>query len=452
MDKIWKVSEINSAVRELLENSLGSFWLQGEIGTLNIHSSGHVYMTLKDSHAQLRVVFFGGAAQARKLGLQVGSQIESFGRLTVYEVRGEYQFSARMIRPLGVGELQRRFEELKNKLQAEGLFEPASKKSIPQLPRQIGVVTSPDGAALRDFLQVVERRFPDVNIRIYPAPVQGDGAEYVIARGIEFFNKFASADVIVVTRGGGSMEDLQPFNTEVLARSIAASNIPVISAVGHEIDFTISDFVADLRVPTPSAAAELAVGQRLEMSAAVNNLYRRLDAAVRLRAEQQQRRMQTILGSYILRDPLRMLERPKQQLDELLRDATDTVTAKLIEDRMCLQEIHTRLAQVRPQNTLARNAIMLKNLHRRLNVSADRAREQHHAAVKGLDDRLRSLDPEAVVGRGYAVLRDATTGGVISSTGAVASGQKVKARVSDGTIDLTVTTGMPEKKENYAKH
>ena len=212
------------------------------------------------------------------------------------------------------------------------MFEPARKKLLPKLPRRIGVITSPDGAALRDFMQVVERRFPDANIRIYPAPVQGDGAEYVIARGIEFFNHVNGADVIVVTRGGGSMEDLQPFNTEVLARAVGASNIPVISAVGHEIDFTICDFVSDLRVPTPSAAAELAVGQRLEMSSAINNLVRRLDSNVKLRFEQMQRRLQVVLGNYVLRDPSRLLERPRQRVDELLREAGDAIDSKLVDD------------------------------------------------------------------------------------------------------------------------
>ncbi len=439
MDKIWHVSEINSAVRELLENSMGALWIQGEIGTLNIHSSGHVYMTLKDERSQIRLVFFGGAPQARSMNLQVGSQIEAYGRLTVYEVRGEYQFSARMIRPMGVGDLQRKFEELKNKLHAEGLFDQNIKKTIPKLPRRIGIVTSPDGAALRDFIQVVERRFPDVNIQIYPAPVQGDGAEYVLVRGIEFFNSFSQVDVIVLTRGGGSMEDLQPFNTEILARAVAASNIPIISAVGHEIDFTICDFVADLRVPTPSAAAELAVGQRVEMTSAVNNLVRRLDGVVKLCLEQQNRRLQLVLGSYILREPSRILEGPQQQLDELLRDMSASAAANLVDKRMDLQEMHTRLAGVRPQNMVEKSVITLNNLQHRLTVNIKRSKEQLHAAVKGLDDRLRSLDPEKVVSRGYAVLKDAG-GKVISSTSSVKIGQQISATVSDGTIGLNVTT------------
>lgn len=437
MDKIWNISEINAAVRSILETSLESFWLQGEIGTLNIHSSGHVYMTLKDQKSQLRGVFFGGAAQARAMPLQVGSQIEAFGHLTVYEVRGEYQFSIRMVRPRGVGELQRLFEELKNKLQAEGLFEQDRKKPIPKLPGRIGVITSPDGAALRDFLNVIERRFPDINIRVYPAPVQGDGAEYVLARGIEYFNSIGGADVIVLTRGGGSMEDLQPFNTEVLARAIAASTIPVISAVGHEIDFSICDFVADLRVPTPSAAAELAVGQRAELTDSINNLKRRFSSSVKLRMEQSRSRLQGSLGSYIFRDPLRLLERPKQRIDDYLRDATGAVEDILSDKRLELQKLHTSLAQLRPENALRQNRIMIDNLLRRLCTSGERNLEQRVSAVKSFESRLRALDPDAVIRRGYSVLHDASGKKVIASVKDVKSGDAVKARVADGEINLT---------------
>ena len=261
-EQIWEVSDVNRAVREIVEGSLLPFWLRGEVGSLVLHRSGHAYFTLKDTNSQLRAVFFGGAAQCAKLGVANGSMIEAFGNLTVYEVRGEYQFSARRLRLAGLGDLQRRFEEVRRRLAAEGLFDQERKRPIPVLPKRIGVVTSPTGAAIRDFLQIINRRFPNVNIRIYPCMVQGQGAAEQVARGVEFFNRTGGADVIVVTRGGGSMEDLWPFNEERLARAVAASAIPVISAVGHEIDFTICDFAADLRVPTPSAAAELVIGKR----------------------------------------------------------------------------------------------------------------------------------------------------------------------------------------------
>ena len=256
-EQIWSVSDVNRAVREIVEGSLLPFWLRGEVGSLVIHRSGHVYFTIKDTRSQMRGVFFGGAAACTKLGVANGTLIEAFGNLTVYEVRGEYQFSARQLRLAGIGDLQLRFEAVKNKLAAEGLFDPGRKRPIPVLPRRIGVVTSPSGAAIRDFLQIINRRFPNVNVRIYPCAVQGAGAAEQVARGVDFFSRTRGADVVVVTRGGGSMEDLWPFNEEVVARAVAACSVPVISAVGHEIDFTICDFAADLRVPTPSAAAEL---------------------------------------------------------------------------------------------------------------------------------------------------------------------------------------------------
>ena len=263
--QIWSVSDVNRAVREIVEGALLPFWMSGEIGSLTLHRSGHAYFTMKDAKSQLRAVYFGGAAVCTRLGVANGSLVEAFGNLTVYEVRGEYQFGIKQLRLAGVGGLQQRFEELRRKLAAEGLFDPEKKKPIPLLPRRIGVVTSPSGAAVRDFLQIINRRFPNVNVRIYPCAVQGAGAAEQVARGVEFFNRADGADVIVVTRGGGSMEDLWPFNEEVLARAVAASRIPVVSAVGHEIDFTICDFAADLRVPTPSAAAELVIGRREEM-------------------------------------------------------------------------------------------------------------------------------------------------------------------------------------------
>ncbi|MEG1979244.1 MAG: exodeoxyribonuclease VII large subunit, partial [Victivallaceae bacterium] len=281
---VWSVSEINAAVRELVESALVPCWITGEVGTLNIYRSGHVYLTLKDATSQLKCVWFGGERQARYIDLKVGDKIELFGRLTVYEVRGEYQFTIKTLRSCGIGELQRKFDELKQRLAAEGLFDQERKRQIPQMPRIIGVVTSPDGAAIRDFLQILNRRFPNVNVLIYPAQVQGPNAAATIAKGVEFFNR-RGADVIVLTRGGGSMEDLWPFNEELVARSVAASRIPTISAVGHEIDYTICDFVCDMRVPTPSAAAELVIGARADFEERLKRLKRDLNRAVDYRVE-----------------------------------------------------------------------------------------------------------------------------------------------------------------------
>ena len=389
---IWSVSDANSAVRDLVENSFMPFWLRGEISNLVIHRSGHVYLSLKDERSQIRAVYFGGAAAVRELQLQNGALIEAHGRLTVYEVRGEYQFSIRTIRPTGLGELQRRFEELKRKLEGEGLFAPERKRPIPALPRAVGVITSPTGAAIRDFLQIVDRRFPNLPVKIYPAQVQGTGAAAQVAAGIEFFNRAGNVEVLVVTRGGGSMEDLWPFNEEILARAVAASRIPVISAVGHEIDFTICDFVADLRAPTPSAAAELVIGRREEMEAAVDRLAKTLRRAVDFRLMEVRGALDRLAGSACFREPRHLVQVRGQQLDEL---------------------------------------------QLRLTAAAELAVTVRRHQLEALAGRLHILDPRRQLERGYAILTDREGRPVVSVQGQ-RRGAELSARLVDGTLELTV--------------
>jgi len=391
--QIWSVSDVNRAVREIVEGALLPFWMSGEIGSLTLHRSGHAYFTMKDAKSQLRAVYFGGAAVCTRLGVANGSLVEAFGNLTVYEVRGEYQFGIKQLRLAGVGGLQQRFEELRRKLAAEGLFDPEKKKPIPLLPRRIGVVTSPSGAAVRDFLQIINRRFPNVNVRIYPCAVQGAGAAEQVARGVEFFNRADGADVIVVTRGGGSMEDLWPFNEEVLARAVAASRIPVVSAVGHEIDFTICDFAADLRVPTPSAAAELVIGRREEMLRGLErsekDMRHSLDAAL----SQAKARVDRAAGSFVFREPAHLVRMRRQQLDEL-----DT----------------------------------------RLTTAAERIHTRFRSRLEKLESTLSALDPRRQLERGYAILFDPAQEKPVTSISAITSGTPLVAQLSDGNLRLTV--------------
>ena len=389
---IWSVSEINAAVRELVESALVPCWITGEVGTLNIYRSGHVYLTLKDSGSQLKCVWFGGERQARYIDLKVGDKIELFGRLTVYEVRGEYQFNIKNLRSCGVGELQRKFDELKQRLAAEGLFDQERKRPIPQMPRVIGVITSPDGAAIRDFLQILNRRFPNITVLIYPAQVQGSNAAPTIARGVEFFNR-RGVDVIVLTRGGGSMEDLWPFNEELVARSVAASNIPTISAVGHEIDYTICDFVCDLRVPTPSAAAELVIGAREEFEERLKRLERDLNRSVGYRLDPLQRELRRLSESYLFREPEHLLRFKQQHLDEL-------------ENRLI--NITTRCSD---------------NLRHRFGK---------------LSEQLDMLNPRRVLDRGYAFLQISSSGEIISSVNQVLPGGHLTGHIADGKIELMV--------------
>ena len=391
-EQIWEVSDVNRAVREIVEGSLLPFWLRGEVGSLVLHRSGHAYFTLKDANSQLRAVFFGGAAQCAKLGIANGVKIEAFGNLTVYEVRGEYQFSARRLRLAGLGDLQRRFEEVRRRLAAEGLFDQERKRPIPVLPKRIGVVTSPTGAAIRDFLQIINRRFPNVNIRIYPCMVQGQGAAEQVARGVEFFNRTAGADVIVVTRGGGSMEDLWPFNEERLARAVAASAIPVISAVGHEIDFTICDFAADLRVPTPSAAAELVIGKREEMAAKLERLDKDLRNVLALTLTRLRSRFERAAGSFVFREPKHLAEMRRQQLDEL-------------ESRLF---------------SCAENLLL-----------------RHRSRLDRLAGTLAALNPRRQLERGYAILFDPAENRPVT-TSKLPAGTPLRAQLADGEMDVEV--------------
>ncbi len=387
--QIWSVGEINRAVRDLVENSFMPLWISGEVGSLVVHNSGHVYMTLKDSNSQLRGCWFGGAAQCRQLGVANGSVIEAFGNLTVYEVRGEYQFAMKKVRLAGVGTLQRKFEELKHKLQAEGLFESSRKKAIPSLPRTIGVITSPDGAALRDFLQIIRRRNPHVAIKIYPATVQGENTAGDVIAGIDFFNNFSPVDVLVVTRGGGSMEDLWGFNDEKLARCVAASRIPVISAVGHEIDFTICDFVSDLRVPTPSAAAELVSASYEDVIKHLERLQKDLKFAVKSQLDGAKLHLQRLLAGRWLTDPLRLLSDKRQYIDEL---------------------------------TSAMERSALSFLRERREISAK------------LDSTLAALNPRRQLERGYAMVTDAVSGKLVKSSLDVSANAAMDIIFADGKV------------------
>ena len=389
---IWEVSDVNRNVREIIEGTFLPFWIRGEVGSITLHRAGHAYFTLKDRTSQLRSVFFNGVRKCEELGVANGTTIEAFGNLTVYEPRGEYQFSIRQLRIAGMGSLQQRFEETKRKLAAEGLFDPARKRPIPALPRRIGVITSPDGAAIRDFLQIINRRFPNVHIRIYPCAVQGEGAAVQVAGGVEFFNRTNGADVLVITRGGGSMEDLWPFNEEQLARTVAASRIPVISAIGHEIDFSICDFAADLRAPTPSAAAELVIGRQEEMQKELERYHKELHYLLEHAVVMLKNRLERAAGSFVFHEPRHLVQMRMQQLDDL---------------------------------------------ESRMQTGAERFLLRYRAELDRLTGTLQALNPQRQLERGYAILQEPETGSVITSR-ELPDGKELTARVADGTFRVKV--------------
>jgi len=391
--KIWSVSEVNQLVKDILEQSLYPLWIKGEVSNLTIHGSGHVYFSIKDSRGQINCVFFRGADKARQLQLQNGIEVELHGRLTVYPARGVYQVLVQNIRTAGLGALQQKFTELKQKLRQEGLFDEDRKRPIPKMPKCVAVITAAQGAALQDFLRIINRRHAGQHIRIYPATVQGERAAFQISRGIEFFNYNHACDVIVITRGGGSIEDLWPFNEEMLARSIVASEIPIISAVGHEVDFTIADFVADLRVATPSAAAELVVAEKSQLSATLQNLQQRMISAIQLQLSKLKLRCQRATQSHLLNQPKQLVQLYQQQLDEY---------------------------------------------QARLKTSLNNQLQHHKTHLENLKQKLEILDPKQVLQRGYSILKSPTTNRIITNTNQLNKNQKIEAILAEGKLTLEI--------------
>jgi exodeoxyribonuclease VII large subunit len=350
--KLYTVAELSFAVKDLLETSFPDVWVTGEVSNFRAAASGHYYFTLKDASAQLRAVCFRNQARYLKFKPQDGLAVIARGHLSVYEARGEYQLYVEYLEPAGVGALQFAFEQLKQKLAAEGLFDEARKKPLPLLPRAIGVVTSPSGAAVRDILRVIKRRFPNMNVFLYPATVQGAGAAAEIVEGIEYFNQHPIVDVMIVGRGGGSLEDLWPFNEEFVARAIVASKVPIISAVGHETDFTIADFVADLRAPTPSAAAELVVHRRGDFIAEVANRIRHMSQNLRLRMSEARTELTELrMHRAFQQFPARVQER-SQRIDESLAEMERSLRGRLEVAQHKLIELTAQLLRFEPRRLL----------------------------------------------------------------------------------------------------
>jgi exodeoxyribonuclease VII large subunit len=410
------VSQLNREVKQLLENGLARLWVEGELSNVARPASGHVYFTLKDDAAQVRAAFFRQRQRGPTIGFRNGDQVLVFGKISLYEPRGDYQLIVEAMEPAGEGALRRQFEVLKKKLAAEGLFDEGRKRSLPTVPRCIGVITSPSGAAIRDIISVLGRRFPSVAVIVYPAAVQGEAAPRELLAALAAATRRAECDVLIIGRGGGSLEDLWAFNDETLARQIAASPIPVVSAVGHEIDFTIADFVADLRAPTPSGAAELVVPDRDDWLRAIGSYARR-----------------------IVRRGRRLLEERAQTLDWLGRRlATNSPQRTLARQHERLRELSRRQVQAMGQ-AVARPGPVLASLSHRLRGAGPRtlARVKHRFQLA--DRGLMSVSPLATLERGYAIVEDATTGRVLTSAAQTAEGNAIRARLASGELTATVT-------------
>lgn len=431
------VSEFTEAVRGLLEDSFGDIWLAGEISGCKLSAAGHYYFTLKDDRAQLRCACFRGSARFLKFKPQDGIAVLARGRADFYAERGDLQFIVEALQPQGHGALQLAFEQLKKKLAAEGLFEPSRKRALPKLPRRIGLVTSPTGAVIRDMLNVLSRRFPGLHIRLYPAAVQGEGSVEQVCRGIEWFSRSGWADVVIVARGGGSLEDLWTFNEEAVARAIAGCSVPVISAVGHETDFTIADFAADLRAPTPSAAAELVVCTREQIDEQISNARRKLEQAIRYRLAMSDRSLHAKGADRIAALFHRSMGRRAQRLDELdyrlrrldVRVRFANARRRIDEAAYALEQI-VRLRLPAAHNRLERlRGAIDQRVHLKLAKSTGR--------LDTLNAHLSQLSPLRILDRGYAIVEN-EAGHVLKSAGEAPPGSQIDVRLAEGRIRARV--------------
>jgi exodeoxyribonuclease VII large subunit len=440
--KVLTVGELTRSIRGLLETRFGAVWVQGEISNYKLHPSGHQYFTLKDQRAQIACVIFRNTFPPFSNPLTDGTQVQVYGRISVFEARGQYQLSVEILQPRGLGILQAKFDALKRKLDADGLFDPARKRPLPKFPARIGIVTSPSGAAIRDILNVLRRRAPGVQILINPVRVQGTGAAAEIATAIRELSqpngKWSPVDVIVVARGGGSIEDLWEFNEEIVARAIVASPVPIVSAIGHEIDFTIADFVADLRAPTPSAAAELIVSDAIEVSRRVDELAVCLRRYLENFLSHAQTRLRFLSERTLARELLNRMRDAQQQLD-LVKEFLLRHTQQRIEtERLALLNSARALRARSPERELAARHEALLQLRRRFIAAPARVTEQARHRFARADEVLRVLGPEATLHRGYSITMDAD-GKVIATIAAVKPRMKVRTRLRDGEFTSTAS-------------
>lgn len=422
--KVFGVGELTRLIKRSLEREFGMVWIEGEISNVRRPSSGHLYFTIKDEAAQISAVMFRGDQYSLKFTPADGVQIQAHGQISVYERSGQYQVIVRHMEEGGEGALKAAFEKLKQKLFKEGLFDESRKKALPFLPRRIGVVTSPTGAAIRDILKVISRRFPNLQVVVAAVKVQGEGAAAEIAAAVDALNRLGGIDAMIVGRGGGSLEDLWAFNEEPVARAIARSGVPVISAVGHEIDFTISDFVADVRAPTPSAAAEIVVERKDAIEQGLRQIERRLAMCLRESLVEARGRLMTATGSYVFREPQRLVGQYRQRIDAHRMRMGHTCEGRLREVQQRIDDATLR----------AGHAIR----------TAQQAAIQD---VKRFDLQLKAMNPLAVLQRGYSVTQD-TKGEIIRDGRMVKIGERIMTRVARGSIESEVLGQHDGEEEN----
>lgn len=447
MTPVLTVSELTWAVRDLLEGQIGEVWVEGEISNYRKQSSGHHYFTLKDDRSQLACVMFARSYGAQtRIVLADGMQVQAYGQVTVYEARGQYQLIVQLIQPRGQGLLQAKFEALKRKLEAEGLFDADHKRALPRFPQRVALVTSPTGAAVQDMLNILKRRSPWLSILICPVRVQGEGAAAEISATIDFVSSRANelkVDLIVVGRGGGSLEDLWEFNEESVARSIYRSPIPVISAVGHEIDFTIADFVADLRAPTPSAAAELIAPDVFALQGDLVSRRSALDRLIRQALEIRRLQFRRLLEAPYFREPRRLIIERQQRVDQLEMRLWEMWKNAIQQRRSDIGKILAFLSAFRPDRLLQAKREQLAGLEMRLTWNASSKLGSCKARVAEMTNFLRLLGPRQTLERGYSITLDAN-GRVVRSIKGLKVGDRIHTILADGEADSVVEARIPK--------
>ncbi len=437
------VSELTDRILGVLEVEFADVWVEGEVSNLKIAPSGHWYFSLKDDKAQVRAVVWKTDARLIRFRPQDGMRVLARGQVRVYAPRGEYQLTVQVLEPLGTGSLQQAFEDLKERLGKEGLFEAARKRPLPMLPRRIGVISSPTGAAIQDILRVLSARYANLEVLLYPARVQGPEAAGEVSQGIRALNRMGGLDVLIVTRGGGSLEDLWPFNDEQVARSLAASKIPTISAVGHETDFTIADFVADLRAPTPSAAAERVVQAKEELTARIAAYDSRLRAVVRLRLTRVRARVEAVTSHRVFAAERGRIRSHAQRVDEMTRRAETGLARGFERSRERFRRDRDRLEAFRWDRQVAARRERLFRQRDRLRARFEAALEARRSSLGRLAGKLDGLSPLAVLSRGYALVWHADGLRLVRDSADVAVGDPLRVRLPVGTLAATVTGKEP---------
>jgi exodeoxyribonuclease VII large subunit len=430
--KVYTVTEVNRRARGVLESAIGGIWVEGELSRVTLHASGHWYFTLKDAGAAVSCAMFRNENRRVTFKPKDGLKVQVEARASLYEATGRYQLIASAMEEAGKGSLQEQFEKLKARLAEEGLFDEARKKPLPLLPRKIGIVTSPTGAAIRDILNVLTRRFPNLEILLVPTKVQGEGAEQGIARAIDYLNERGDIDVLIAGRGGGSIEDLWCFNEEAVARAIARSTVPVISAVGHEIDFTIADFAADVRAPTPSAAAELAVREKTVLEDEIALYQRRLNQTLQTLLQEYRLRLSRAVHSYVFREPAALVSRYRLMLDSVRIRLPELLTAGAASRARRMERADSAMryrlqsaVQQAQQRVDERGIMMQHRMEQKMEVERQR--------LVRLQSQLQMLNPLAVLGRGYSLTRRAD-GSLVRVAQDVKPGERITTQLAEGKV------------------